>query len=284
MRKIATCSAALSLLAAAAPAPAAAAGEQIPTPTIKVFRGRAVPIPGPHGRPIPGTGNFYSAGADVEGEFELEGTGYGANPKNPAGGIAPLSGVNVYLPKGTRLHPKGFKTCREEALKNFGPIACPKNSAASAVGSVLGEVTFGETRVPEEASLRAFFAPGGGLLFYTNGVEPVSLQVVSAGKFIKLPAGGKYAYELKTVVPVVKGPPGAAYASVKRVRLKAGAAYKHGKHWVFYGTVPRKGECPKGGFPVKAEVFFGGEEGGEEEFGITKKEVTAEFKAPCPKR
>ena len=281
MRKPAICLAILSVAAAAAPAFAAA--EEIPTPRIKVFKGRAVPIPAPNGRPIRGTGNIYGAGADVEGEFEFEGTGYGANPKNPLGGIPPLSGVNVYLPKGTKLNAKGFKTCNEATLKNFGPIACPKNSAASAVGHVLGEVTFGSERVPEEASLRAFFAPGGGLLFYTDGVEPVSLQVVSAGKFVKLSAHGKYAYELKTVVPVVKGPPGAAYAAVKRVRLKAGAAYKKGKHWVSYGTVPKKGECPKGGFFAKAEVFFGGEEGGEEEFGIPKKEVTAEFRAPCPK-
>jgi hypothetical protein len=273
-----------TLCLAGAAAPASDAGAEIPTPTIKVFKGRAVPIPGPNGRPIPKTGNIYGAGADVEGELEFAGTGYGANPKNPAGGLPPLSGVNIYLPRGTKLEPKGFKTCTKETLENLGPIACPPGSSASAIGHVLGEVTFGSERVTEEATLQAFFTPGGGLLFYTNGTEPVSLQVVSAGRFVKLPRANKFAWELKTVVPVVKGPPGAAYAAAKRITLKAGAARRKGKGWVFFGTVPKKHECPKHGFPAKVEVFFGGEEGGDEEFGIPKKEVTAEIKTPCPTR
>jgi len=50
-----------------------------------------------------------------------------------------------------------------------------------------------------------------------------------------------------------------------------------------YGTVPPKGKCPKSGFPIKTEVTFGGQFGGEREFGIPAKTVTATFKAPCPK-
>jgi hypothetical protein len=275
MRRASTCLALLGLIALGAPAVVSAEGE-IPTPTIK-FKAKAVPIP--H---FPGTGNFYGKGADVEATYEIEGSGYGATAANPKGGIPPISAVNFYLPKGTKLDLKDFKTvCTEATLKNVGPSACPKKSIASPIGSVLGEVTFGTERVAETTTLQAFFGPGGGLLFFTKGTTPVSLEIVSSGKYVR--SSGKYAWELKTLVPPVASVPGAALASVKTIKIKAGAAFKKGKKVVSYGTIPKKGECPKGGFPIKTEVVFGGMEGGEREFGIPAKTVTAEFKAPCPK-
>jgi hypothetical protein len=256
--------------------PAQASAEEIPLPTIKA-RGSAVPIPG-----FPGTGNFYGKGADVEATLEIEGSGYGATPQNPKGSPPPISAVNVYLPKGVKLHPAGFGTCAEATLKNVGPKGCPKSSAASATGSVLGEVTFGSERVPEQATLRAFFAQGGGVLFYTQGTSPVSVEVVSTGKWVK--SSGQYSWELQTLVPAVATVPGAPFASVSKIHLKAGAAFRsHGKV-VSYGTVPKKGECPKGGFFAKTEVTFGGMFGGEREFGIPPKTVTSVIRVPCPRR
>ena len=257
-------------------APAAAVAEEIPTPTVKV-KAAAVPIPG-----FPGTGNFYGKGADVEGTLEIEGSGYGVTPQNPNGSPPPVSAVNVYLPRGVKLHPAGFGTCSEATLKNIGPIGCPKNSRASARGSVLGEVTFGTERVPEEASLQAFFAPGGGMLFYTQGTSPVALEVVSAGRYVR--SSGQYSWELETLVPAVATVPGAPFASVSKIHLKAGAAYRsHGKV-IPYGTVPKKGECPKGGFYGKVEITFGGMFGGTREFGIAPKTVTDVIRVPCPRR
>jgi hypothetical protein len=270
---LAACAALISgaLLAA----PAAAWAEEIPAPTIKV-KASAVPIPG-----FPGTGNFYGKGADVDATFEVEGSGYGATPQNPKGSPPPISAVNVYLPKGVKLHPAGFGTCTEATLKNVGASGCPKSSFASAPGSVLGEVAFGSERVPEEASLQAFFAPGGGLLFYTVGHSPVALEVVSAGKYVR--SSGKYSWELETLVPAVATVPGAPFASVSRIHIKAGAAYRsHGKV-IPYGTVPKKGECPKGGFFGKTEVIFGGMFGGDREFGISAKTVTDVIRVPCPR-
>ena len=267
----------MALLAAvvfAAPGPAQA--EEIPLPTVNV-KASAVPIPG-----FPGTGNFYGKGADVEATFEIHGSGYGATVQNPNGSPPPVSEVNVFLPRGVRLHPSGFATCAEATLKNIGPHGCPKNSRASAIGSALGEVTFGSERVPEEASLQAFFAPGGGFLFYTQGSSPVSIEVVSSGKYVR--SSGKYSWELKTLVPAVATVPGAPFASVSRIHIKAGAAFrKHGKV-IPYGTVPKKGECPKGGFFGKTEVTFGGMFGGEREFGIPAKTVTTVIRVPCPRR
>jgi hypothetical protein len=273
MRRASTCLALLGLVALGAPAVAAAE----PTVTITKFTAHAVKASG-----IAGTGNFYGKGAAVETEYEFAGSGYGATEANPNGGIAPLSAVNFFLPKGTKLDYKDFKTtCSEEILKNKGPESCPKKSIASPIGSALGEVTFGTTRVPEEATLQGFFGPKNSLLFFTHGASPVNLEIVSSGKYVG--ASGKYSYEFEALVPAVASVPGAPLASVKNIKVKVGAAYKkHGKVYS-YGTLPKKGQCPKGGFPIKTEVFFGGMFGGEREFGIPQKEVTAEFKAPCPK-
>lgn len=257
-------------------APVQASAEEIPAPTLKI-KAAAVPIPG-----FPGTGNFYGKGADVEATLEISGSGYGATPQNPGGSVPPVSAVNVYLPKGVKLHPSGFGSCVEATLKNIGPSGCPKSSVASPIGSVLGEVTFGSERVPEAATLQAFFAPGGNILFYTQGSSPVSIEVVSSGRYVR--SSGKYSWELETLVPPVATVPGAPLASVSKIHIKAGAAYKsHGKV-IPYGTVPKKGECPKGGFYGKVEVTFGGSFGGEREFGIPAKTVTSEIRVPCPTR
>lgn len=257
-------------------APVQASADEIPTPTLKVTAA-AVPIPG-----FPGTGNYYGKGADVEASLEITGSGYGATPQNPKGSVPPISAVNVYLPKGVKLHPSGFATCTEATLKNVGPSGCPKKSFASPIGSVLGEVTFGSERVPETATLQGFFGSGGSILFYTQGSSPVSLEVVSSGRFVR--SSGKYSWELKTLVPPVATVPGAPLASVSRIHIKAGAAYRSHGRVIPYGTVPKKGECPKGGFFGQTEVTFGGSFGGEREFGIPAKTVTNVIRVPCPRR
>src|SRR5437868_5866200 len=201
------------------------AASAAPLARIATFRAKAVPIPRPGGGSYPHTGNCLGCGAAVEAEYVIEGSGYGVTPQNPGGGIPPISQVNFYLPAGARLHPQGFGNCSEETLKNLGPRACGRSSIASPRGSVLGEVTFGSERVPEEAELRAFFAPGGGLLFYTAGHSPVSLEIVSAGHFVnshKRP----YGLELVTPVPAVPTVPGAPLASVRKITIKAGAAFQ----------------------------------------------------------
>ncbi len=278
MRRASICLAVLGLFVLSLPAVASA--EEI-TASITKFRAKAIPIPKPGGGSYKGTGNFYGKGAAVEAEFEFAGSGYGATAQNPKGGIPPISAVNFYLPKGTKLHPQGFGKCTEATLKSVGPTACPKSSVASPIGSALGEVTFGTERVPESTTLQAFFGPGGGLLFFTKGSSPVSLEIVSSGKYVK--AAAPYGQELKTLVPPVASVPGAPLASVKNIKIKGGAAIKKGKTLISYGTIPKKGECPKGGFPIKTEVTFGGQEGGEREFGFPAKTVTATIKTPCPK-
>jgi hypothetical protein len=276
MRRASTCLAVLGLAALGALGFTAVASAEI-TAKISQFKAKAVPIPKPGGGSFPHTGNILGAGAAVEADYTIEGSGYGPTPQNPSGGIPPISEVDFFLPAGAKIHPQGFVKCSESILKNTGPSGCPKNSVASPKGSVLGEVTFGAERVPEEAELRAFIG-GPGLLFYVAGHSPVSLELVSVGHYVK--ASAPYGEELVTLVPPVATVPGAPLASTKTIHIRAGAAIKKGKKVLPYGTLPKK--CPKGGFPVKTVITFGGSNQ-YGEFGIPALKAEAAYKAPCPK-
>ncbi len=258
MRRASTCLAVLGVALFALPGIASAA------PTV-TFKAKAVPIPG-----FPHTGNILGAGAAVQAEYTISGTEYAGSPP-------PIIGVNFYLPSGTKLHPSGFPTCSKTVLEQFGPVKCPKGSAAGPVGKVLGFVTFGAERVEEAAELSSFYAPGGGFEFFTDGHSPVSLEIISNAHYINLGGSGGFGPELLAEVPLVASVPGAPYASVKTISVKAGSAYKsHGKT-IYYGRVPKK--CPAGGFPIKTEIIFA--ENGEPSKPVI---VPASYKAPCPRK
>ena len=243
------------LVALAAPGAASAA----PTVTVKA---KIVPIKG-----FPGTGNKLGAGAAIESQVTISGTEYGGFPP-------PLIGVNVFLPKGTVLHPTGFPTCPVATLEPTGPgpKSCPKGSRAGPVGVVHGEVAFGTKIVPETATLESFYAPGGGLEFFTFGHEPTILEVISTAHYVK--ASGIYSHELIAEVPLVETVPGAQDASVTSISVRVGSAIKKGGKTIYYGRVPKT--CPKGGFPGKAELTFAGLG------GLTETTVTKLVKVPCP--
>jgi hypothetical protein len=213
-------------------------------------------------RTYPKTGNILGAGASVETKFTISGTEYGGFP-------SPLTGVVVYLPAGTKLHPQGFATCSNAILETHEIQNCPKKSIASPKGEVLGVVSFGSTRVPEKASVQAFFTKGGGLAFFTEGTSPASIEILSTGRFSG--AANPFAQKLTAVVPLVSTVPGAPYASVLSIRIRVGAAFMQGKKLISYGTVPKK--CPKGGFPAKTELKF-----------LSGEASTASIKVPCPKK
>ncbi len=253
----------LVCLAAIAVGLPAAAAQAAPKVTVKA---KVLPVPinpsSPKSPTYPKTGNILGAGASVETQFTISGTEYGGFP-------SPLTGVVVYLPAGTKLHPSGFTTCSNAILESHETSKCPKKSVASPKGEVLGVVAFGDTRVQEKASVQAFFAPGGKLAFFTEGTTPVSIEVLSTGSFST--ASNPFGQKLTAAVPLVETVPGAPYASVLSVKIKVGAAFMQGKKLISYGTVPKK--CPKGGFPAKTELkFFSGETS------------TASIKVPCPKK
>jgi hypothetical protein len=246
------------VLALALPGVASAA------PTV-AFKAKAVPIAG-----FPHTGNIFGAGAAVESEFKIEGNEYGGFPP-------PLTHVNVYLPAGVKLHQSGFPTCSPSVLEptGKGPKFCPKGSAAGPKGTVEGFVAFGKEVVPESATIESFYAPGGGLTFFTFGHEPVLLEILSKGHFVA--SSGLYSQKFEAAVPLVETVPGAQDASVKTIKVKTGSAIKKGKKTIYYGTMPTK--CPKKYLPVKAELTFGGGTS-----GALEQTVTSEYKAPCPRK
>lgn len=249
----------LVLAAIALPVAAGAA------PKVSV-KAKVLPVPinpsSAKSKSYPKTGNILGAGASVETQFTISGTEYGGFP-------SPLTGVLVYLPAGTKLHPQGFATCSSAILESHEVQKCPKKSVASPKGEVLGVVSFGSTRVQEKASVQAFFTSGGGLAFFTEGTSPTLIEILSTGRFSS--ASGAFSQKLTAVVPLVETVPGAPFASVESIRIKVGAAYMKGKKLVSYGTVPKK--CPTGGFPAKTELKF-----------LSGETSTASIKVPCPKK
>jgi hypothetical protein len=231
------------------------------TPTV-TFKAKAMPIPG-----FRGTGNILGAGAALQVQYTIKGSEYGGFPP-------PLIGVNFYMPAGTRLHPRGFATCSAEALQNTGPSACPRRSRVTLSGTALGVVSFGSERVQERASVSAFFAPGGGLQFYTHGSSPVSLEFLSPSHIVG--TGHSYGQKFVTRVPLIETIPGALDASAVSISLKLGAAFRRGRQVISYGTMPRR--CPRGGFPLKSELLFAGLD------GLAPQTVTVTYRAPCPPR
>lgn len=256
-RVLAGCLAVLGLSVLSLPSLAAA----VPTVAVKA---KIVPIKG-----FPGTGNILGAGAAVESKVTISGTEYGGFPP-------PLIGVNVFLPKGTALHPSGFPVCKPEILEpsGIGPKGCPKGSAAGPVGKATGVVAFGSEIVPETVTIEPFYAPNGGFEFFTFGHEPVLIEVLSKAHIVG--ASGLFSKELIAEVPLVETVPGAQDASVETISVKLGSAIRKNGKTIYYGRVPKK--CPKGGFPAKAELTFAGLG------GLTQATVTKTLKVPCPRR
>jgi hypothetical protein len=262
MRRASTCLA-VAGLAAAFVLPAAASA----APTISV-KAKAVPIPG-----FRGTGNFYGRGADVQAELTIKGTEYGGHP-------APLIGVNFWLPKGSKINSKGFKTCTKEKLElEKLPKSCNR-AKAGPEGHALGVVELGGERVPEEVKIDSYFT-AGGLLFYVEGHNPVSLEFVSSGHWKHLHGGGGFGPELITEVPLVEPITGAADASTEKISVKSGAARRNGRKVISYGTVPKRGQCKKGGFKGKVEMVFAKIDALPAR--VPGETATANFTTPCPK-
>jgi hypothetical protein len=234
-----------------------------PSVTLKV---KAVPIPknpSSNGGPTwPGTGNILGAGTALETEIKISGTEY-------AGSALPLVGVTFFTPAGTKLTTQGFTTCSNTILESHEVQKCPKKSVAGPKGSASGVVSFGSTRVHETLSVQPFFEAGGKLAFYAEGREPASIELLSQGGFTS--ASGGFGPVFHAEVPLVLTVPEAPYGSVEVIKVKVGAAFMKGKKLISYGTVPKK--CPKGGFPVKAELTF-----------LGNVVVPASVKVPCPKK
>ncbi len=260
LRALLLCATACTCAAAGA-AQFAASAAATPTVTLK-----ALPLP------LPGyaeTGYILGHGAALEAEYKISGHEYGGFPP-------PLIGVNFFLPAGTQLHPAAFATCPRAMLEPSGPgpSHCPKSSVAG-TGTATGVVAFGGSIVPETTTISAFFAPGGGLEFFTFGHEPVLLEILSAGNYVSYNREG-FGQELVSQIPLVETVPGAQDASVERINVTVGAVTRKNGRPVYYGVLPS--HCPAAGFTVRSELTFAGLG------GLTQTTVPVIYKAPCPRR
>lgn len=155
-----------------------------------------------------------------------------------------------------------------------GPEPLPQGLGGRTPGEATGYVAFGKEIVPETARIEAFYAPGGGLTFFTFGHEPVLLEILSTGRYVS--SGGLFSTKLESEVPLVETVPGAQDASVKTIKVKVGSAIRVKGKPIYYGRLPPT--CPLGYLPVKTELMFAGLG------GLAKQTVTVAYRAPCPRR
>jgi hypothetical protein len=193
----------------------------------------------------------------------------------------PLTGLVLHMPAGMNYTRTtlGLAICQPAALLLKGLKGCSPNSRLG-YGSALVEVPFGVGaghEIPEVQALSGP-SPNGNLvvLFYANGLFPVSAQLTFSGEV--LPDSGRFGSQLATAVPPVSSVPGGPDVSIVSVQTTIGPShltyYKHvhGRRVPFHPrgvAVPER--CPRGGFPFAAQFTF-----------QDQSRTSAETTVPCP--
>jgi len=178
----------------------------------------------------------------------------------------PLIGMDLRMPAGMNYTTTtlGLAICQPAAVLTKGLAGCSPN-ARLGYGSALVEVPFGVGAGHEIPEIQAVAgpSPNGNLvvLFYANGMFPVSAQLVFAGEV--LPDTGRFGSRLAANVPLVTSVPGGPDVSIVSVQTTIGPShltyYKHvhGRRVPFRPrgvSVPER--CPHGGFPFAADFTF----------------------------
>jgi hypothetical protein len=194
----------------------------------------------------------------------------------------PLTGLDLRMPAGMNYTTTqlGLAICQPAALLAGGVGACSPNSRLG-YGSAFVEVPFGVGSGHEIPEIQAVSgpSPNGNLvvLFYANGVFPVSAQLVFSGEV--LPDTGHFGSQLTSTIPPVTSVPGGPDVSILSVQATIGPShliyYKHvhGRRVPFRPrgvAVPER--CPRGGFPFAAEFTF-----------QDQSRTSAETTVPCPR-
>jgi hypothetical protein len=193
----------------------------------------------------------------------------------------PLTALDLHMPAGINYTRTtlGLALCKPAVLLARGAGGCPANSRLG-YGSAFVEVPFGTGDGHEIPEVQAFSAPSpkGNLvvLFYANGLEPISAQLAFSGEV--LPDTGSFGSRLNSTIPLVTSVPGGPDVSIVTVAATIGPQhltyYKrvHGRRVAFHPrgvSVPE--HCPAGGFPFAATFAF--QDGSS---------ATARTAVPCP--
>ncbi len=208
--------------------------------------------------------------------------GFGFDIAGPGGAVPPpLQSVSLKLPAGINYLTTtlGLAICQPARLLEQGLAGCPPNSRLG-FGSAYVEVPFGETSGHEIPDIQALMGPphNGNIvvLFYADGREPVSAQLVFEGELIagSQTLGGSLNATIPLVPSVTAGPP----VSIVSVRTTIGPAHltyyerKHGRTISFHPTgVSLPLRCPRGGFAFSAAFSF-----------ADGTSTTAQNSVPCP--
>lgn len=115
----------------------------------------------------------------------------------PSEGLPVTNKITILLPPGFRDAGARLPSCSPAILEAKGPLACPKSSIVGN-GTALGYTILGGQFVPENLTLALVNGPGGDLLTWVTGKQPISIEVVVPG-VITTPSG--YGEELSFTIP-----------------------------------------------------------------------------------
>jgi hypothetical protein len=178
----------------------------------------------------------------------------------------PLTGLDLSYPGnlGFALSGLGLATCLATTLAVLGPEGCPAESRMG-YGAALAEIPVGPliVREPAEVAIVRTIDPGGrlALLFYADGEEPVSAQIVFPG--VLVPAPAPFGGQVHVDVPLVPSLPEAPDVAIVRLRATLGP-----QHLTYYRHVNGRAipynpkgillpkRCPRGGFPFAGRFTF----------------------------
>ena len=193
----------------------------------------------------------------------------------------PLTAMDLRMPAGISYTSTtlGLALCQPASLLAHGLAGCPANSRLGS-GTAIVEVPFGTGSGHEIPEIQAVAGPSVNgntvVLFYANGLYPISAQLAFAGEI--LPDSGRFGSQLDTNVPLVSSVPGGPDVSIVEVHTTLGPAhltyYRHERgHLIAFHPrgVSVPDHCPRGGFPFAAEFNF--QDGGH---------AGAETTVPCP--
>jgi hypothetical protein len=198
-------------------------------------------------------------------------------------GVAPppMTSLVLRMPAGMNYTTTtlGLAVCQPALLLEKGLKGCPPDSRLG-YGTAFVEVPFGNGAGHEIPELQALMGPSstGNLvvLFYANGLFPVSAQLTFQGEV--LPDRGAYGTQLATNVPLVTSVPGGPDVSIVNVQTTIGPEHltyyrhRHGRLVAFRPegvAVPER--CPRHGFPFAARFTF-----------LDGSSTTAATTVPCP--
>jgi hypothetical protein len=193
--------------------------------------------------------------------------GFGFQIYAPEGQVpSPVTAIEVLYPAnlGFASSGLGLETCTAETLQVAGAGGCPPDSRLG-FGRALAEVPFGPEIVKEPADVEVVRAPNHNghteLLFYADGVSPLSAQIVVPGELAAAPAPFGGAFDIN--VPLVPSLPEAPDVALIHLSSTVGPLHLtyyeqvNGRRVAYQPTgILLPNRCPRGGFRFAAELRF----------------------------